>query len=124
VHAYAAEDSATLLLRFASGAHGTVQAHFNCNQNSMEIQGTHGRIWSQAWWGRTFAGDLHLQQGSDVTDFTLPQVNVYVPQIEHVSACVLAGTSPIISGARGKANVAVIWAAIQSARSGTIVAVA
>jgi D-xylose 1-dehydrogenase (NADP+, D-xylono-1,4-lactone-forming) len=124
VYDYAAEDSTTLLLRFASGAHGTVQAHFNCNQNALEIQGTKGRIWSQAWWGRTFAGDLHLQQGKEVTDFSLPQVNVYVPQIEHVSACALAGTPPDISGARGKANIAVIRAAIQSARDGTTVAVA
>jgi predicted dehydrogenase len=123
VHAYAAEDTATLLLRFASGAHGTLQSHFNCYQNALEIQGTQGRIWSQAWWGRAFAGDLYLQQGNEVSELTLPHVNVYVPQIEHISDCVLSGTPPIISGERGRANVAVIWAAIQSARSGTIAAV-
>jgi 1,5-anhydro-D-fructose reductase (1,5-anhydro-D-mannitol-forming) len=124
VHAYAAEDSATLLLRFASGAHGVVQSHYNCQQNALEIQGSMGRIWSSAWWGRDFAGDLHLQRGGEVTDFALPQVNVYVPQIEHISACALSGELPIISGQRGRANIAVIRAAIESARSGTTVAVA
>jgi predicted dehydrogenase len=123
IHDYAPEDTATLLLRFASGAHGTVQSHFNCFQNGLDIQGTQGRIWSQAWWGREFAGDLHMQQGRDVIDFDLPHVNVYVPQIEDVSASVLAGTTPAISGERGKANIAVIWAAIKSARDGTVVAV-
>lgn len=121
VHTYAAEDTATLLLQFASGAHGTLQSHFNCLQNTLEIQGSAGRLWSHAWWGRHFAGDLHLQQGNLVLDFDLPQVHVYVPQIEHVSAAILAGTPPIISGARGAANVAVIRAAIEVARHGTVV---
>jgi predicted dehydrogenase len=124
VYSYEAEDSATLLLRFACGAHGVVQSHYNCYQNALEIQGSAGRIWSSAWWGRDFAGDLHLQRGSEVTEFTLPQVNVYVPQIEHVSACVQTGDTPAISGQRGRANIAVIRAALESARSGAAVAVA
>jgi 1,5-anhydro-D-fructose reductase (1,5-anhydro-D-mannitol-forming) len=124
VHVYAAEDTATLLLRFASGAHGVVQSHFNCHQNGLEIQGTEGRIWSNAWWGREFAGDLQLQRGREVSNIPLAPTNVYVPQIEHVSACVLAGESPTISGERGRMNVAVIWAAIESARHGAIVSVA
>lgn len=118
VHHYAAEDTTTTLVRFASGAHGVVQAHFNCHQNSFTIQGTAGRLWSDAWWGRDFAGDLHLQQGDTITSFDLPRTNVYVPQIEHVSECILASTQPVISGERGKANIDVIWAAIRSARSG------
>lgn len=124
IYHYAAEDTATLLLHFASGAHGTMQSHNNCNQNALEIQGTKGRIWSSPWLGREFAGDLHLQQGNQVTDFDLPTVNVYVPQIENVSASVLNKTTTLISGERGKANLAVIWAAIESARSGQIVTVA
>jgi predicted dehydrogenase len=114
---YAAEDTTTLLVRFASGAHGVVESHFSCNQNSLRIQGTAGRIWSEAWLGREFAGDLHMQRGSEVVSFDLPSVNVYVPQIEHISACVLSGTPPIISGERGRAAVAVIRAAIESART-------
>ena len=118
-----AGDSATLLLHFASGAQGTLQAHYTCSQNGLEIQGTHGRIWSNAWWGREFAGDLHMQR-DEVVDFELPTVNVYVPQIEHISDCVLSGTPPIISGERGMANIAVIEAAYEAARTGRIVDVA
>lgn len=123
IYDYAAEDSTTLLLRFANGIHGVVQSHFNCSQNALEIQGTKGRIWSSPWLGREFAGDLHMQQGSEVTDFDLATVNVYVPQIEHISASVLNNTAPEISGERGKANLAVIAAAIESARTGRVVAV-
>jgi predicted dehydrogenase len=115
---YAADDSATLLVRFASGAHGVVESHFTCNQNWLRIQGTSGRIWSEAWLGREFAGDLHMQRGSEVLSFELPQINVYVPQIEHISACVLAGTPPVISGERGRAAIAVIRASIDAARTG------
>ena len=120
---YGYEDSSTLLVEFASGVHGIVQAHFTCHQNRMEIQGTQGRIWSNAWWGREFAGDLHLQRGDEIVDFDLPEVNVYVPQIEHVSECVLSGTTPAISGERGLENIAVIEAAIAAARTKTMVAV-
>lgn len=118
---YAGDVSATLLLEFASGVHGTLQAHYTCYQNGLEIHGTRGRIWSSAWWGREFAGDLHMQRGEEVVDFDLPTVNVYVPQIEHVSACILSGETPVISGEVGAANVAVIEAAIRSARTGAFV---
>jgi glucose-fructose oxidoreductase len=121
---YAGDVSATLLLEFASGVHATLQSHYTCDQNGLEIQGTRGRIWSNAWWGREFAGDLHLQQGRDITDFELPVVNVYVPQIEHISACVVNGETPVISGERGLANIAVIEAALQAARTGTMVELA
>ena len=123
-HNFNTEDTASILARFQSGAHGFIQSHFNCLQNGLEIQGTEGRIWSNAWWGRDFSGDLHMQRGKEVIDYDLPQVNVYVPQIEHVSACVLNGTTPVISGERGMANIAVLRAAFESSRSGRVVDVA
>lgn len=123
-HNFNTEDTASILARFQSGAHGFIQSHFNCLQNTLEIQGTAGRIWSNAWWGRDFRGDLHMQRGSEVIDFELPQVNVYVPQIEHVSDCVLRGAAPVIPGERGMANIAVLRAAFESARTGRVVDVA
>jgi predicted dehydrogenase len=114
-------DSATVLLRFASGAHGSLQSHYSCYQNGLEIQGTGGRIWSNAWWGRELSGDLHMQRGDELVDFDLPTVNVYVPQIEHLSDCVLTGRPPIISGERGMANIAIIEAAFAAARGRTLV---
>ncbi|MCX6049302.1 MAG: Gfo/Idh/MocA family oxidoreductase, partial [Chloroflexi bacterium] len=72
-------------------------------------------------WGREFSGDLHMQRGKEVIVYDLPHVNLYVPQIEHVSDCVLTGTTPIISGERGMAAIAVIRAAFESSRSGRVV---
>ncbi len=62
-----------------------------------------------------------MPRGKEVIDYDLPHVNVYVPQIEHVSSCVLHGTTPIISGERGMANIAVLRAAFESARTGRVV---
>ena len=123
VYLYAAEDTATLLLRFANGAHGVMQSHFTCHQNAFDIVGTTGRLWSNEWLGREIAGDLHLQQGDRVIDIPMDRVNVYVPQIEHISECVLSGKTPVVSGERGMANIAIIRAAIDSARTGRIVSI-
>ncbi len=123
VYSYAADDTSTLLLRFANGAHGVMQSHFTCYQNAFEIVGTSGRLWSNEWLGREIAGNLQLQQGDRVTAIPTETVNVYVPQIEHISDCVLSGAAPIISGERGMANIAIIRAAIESARAGRTVTV-
>jgi 1,5-anhydro-D-fructose reductase (1,5-anhydro-D-mannitol-forming) len=123
VYNYEAEDTSTTLLRFASGAQGAVAAHFNCNQNSFEIAGTEGKLSSTQWLGREFSGNLVLEQGGEKAQQKLAEANVYVPQIEHVSDCVLAGAAPVISGERGMSDIAVISAAIASARSGQRVTV-
>lgn len=115
---YPADDLTSTLVRFASGAHGIVQSHMTCSQNNLEIIGTKGKLISNQWLGREFAGDLALEQGGKRTQLELPHVNVYVPQIEHVSACVYNGSTPIISGERGRDNVRVIEAAVKSARTG------
>ena len=121
VHQYAAEDSTSTLLRFESGAHGVVQANFNVRQNTFEIVGTEGRLSSNSWLGRDFAGQLVLERGGEQIEQELAQVNVYIPQIEHVSDCVLHGGTPSISGERGLRNVAVVEAAVASARSGRVI---
>ncbi len=123
IHHYAAEDTTSALLRFVSGAHGALQAHFNCRQNNFEIIGTSGRLWSNAWLGRDFAGDLYLEQDGKQTEQALRPVNVYVPQIEHVSQSIRTGTTPVISGERGLKNVALVQSAVESARNGRVIQV-
>jgi predicted dehydrogenase len=118
---YLPEDGSIVLAKFASGVYGSIQANGTCHQNGLEIQGTEGRIWSDEWWGREFAGDLHMQIGKQRTDFDLPTTMVYQHQAEHVSECILEGKEPVISGERGMRNIAVIEAAIESWRTGRAV---
>ncbi len=123
VHHYAAEDSTTSLFRFESGAHGVLESNFNCGQNDLEIVGSEGRLQSSAWLGREFSGDLRLLRDGEEERQELGAIVVYEPQVEHVSDCVLSGGEPVISGERGMLNVAVIRAAIESARSGRVASV-
>jgi predicted dehydrogenase len=118
-----AEETSTTLVRFESGAHGMVSANGNCSQNSFEIAGNGGRLWSTQWWGRDFVGNLWLEQGGQTQELSLERVNVYVPQIEHVSECILRGEQPVIAGERGMRDIAVIRAAVESSRSGCRVSV-
>lgn len=123
VYDYSAEDSTSTLLRFQNGAHGVLISNFNSNQNDFEIIGTEGILRSSSWLGREFSGDLRIEKDSEEKPIELQETMVYVPQTEHVSRCILEGSEPVISGERGLRNIAVITAAIESARTGQVVRV-
>ena len=104
----AAEDSATLLVRFAGGAHGVVQALFTCEQRALEVQGTAGRLRREGWLGRDFAGQLVLERpGRPAAPVPLERTDVFVAQLAELSAAVGEGRPPLVSGRRGRAVVAV-----------------
>jgi predicted dehydrogenase len=130
VHDYPAEDTVTALLRFASGAHGTITTTFVAGQNELTVQGTAGRLRSTEWLGRDFAGDLSFEPsdhgvGRFDTDrvvgprpIVLERTNVYRPQVDEVSRAIRDGTSTRIDAADGLHVMRVLMAAIRSARTG------
>lgn len=128
---YPADDTATLLVQFASGAQAVVQTAFTCTQNDLVIHGTEGRLTSRQWLGREFAGSLSWEPSgvgigrfdkSQVIDggqsIELARVNVYRPQVDEVSRSILEGSPLRIDGERELAVVAVLEAGIESARRG------
>jgi len=134
---YAAEDTSTTLLRFASGAHAVMQASFACSQNDLSIQGTGGRLTSREWLGRDFAGELSWTPAdrgvgtfgpddhpTDPLSYQLRRQNVYLPQVDNVSAAILDGTALAVTPEQGIAVLRVLEAAIRSAREGRTVPVA
>jgi predicted dehydrogenase len=129
VYDYPAEDSATTLLRFASGVQAVMQCSFGCSQNDLSIQGTEGRLTSREWLGRDFAGDLAWvpadrgvgsfgpdDQPSPPAAYPLERQSVYVPQVDDVSAAVLDRTPVSVPAEQGIAVLEVLAAAIRSAR--------
>jgi predicted dehydrogenase len=130
VHDYPAEDTVTALLRFRSGAHGSVTTTFVAGQNEFVIQGTDGRLRSNEWLGREFAGDLTLEPADhgvgrfdvEVTrgprQIPLQRTNVYRPQVDNVSEAIRTGMPTRIDGIRGLHVMEVLEAAIASARTG------
>jgi predicted dehydrogenase len=134
---YAAEDTSSTLLRFASGAQAVMQASFACSQNDLTIQGTAGRLSSREWLGRDFTGELAwtpIDRGvgtfgpddrpTDSVPYTLTRQNVYVPQVDNVSAAIMDGTALAAPPSQGIAVLSVIEAAIRSAREGRTVTLA
>jgi predicted dehydrogenase len=135
-YAYAAEDTASLLIRLASGAHAVVQTTFTCAENEFVVVGEDGRLSSTDWLGREFAGNLSVR-GTDagISRFDadkevageqaldLVPTNVYRPMVDEVSGSILDGTPSRISGARGFETLALLEAGVRSARSGSWVAI-
>jgi 1,5-anhydro-D-fructose reductase (1,5-anhydro-D-mannitol-forming) len=130
VHDYAAEDTVTAMLRFRSGAHGSVTTTFVAGQNELVIQGTGGRLRSGEWLGRDFAGELtfeppdhgvgrfDVEVARGARDIPLQRTNVYRPQVDDVSGAIRDGTPSRIDGIHGLHVMEVLEAAIASARSG------
>jgi predicted dehydrogenase len=135
VHDYAAEDTVTALLRFASGAHGTITTTFVAGQNELVAQGTGGRLRSSEWLGRDFAGDLtfepsehgvgrfDIERVSGPRAVPLERTNVYRPQVDEVSRAIRDGGRTRIDATRGLHVMEVLEAAIVAARTGTRVRV-
>ncbi len=135
VHDYAAEDTVTALLRFASGAHGTITTTFVAGQNDLTLQGTDGRLRSTDWLGRDFAGDLTFEPAEDgVIRFDierpaepqavpLERTNVYRPQVDEVSRAIREGGTTRIDGERGLHVMEILEGVVRAARTGERVAV-
>jgi predicted dehydrogenase len=143
VHAYASEDSATALLRFAGGALGAVDAFFcipdAASKNVLELYGSRGSILAKNTIGQGERGEMvaFLEEGAGAYDAqqagrTLdgglvidPEpVNMYRAEIEAFSAAVLEGRPAPVDGAIGLRSQKVLAACYESARIGRIVEIA
>lgn len=135
VHPYPAEDAVSVLLRFASGAHGSITTTFVAGQNELSVLGTAGRLRSGEWLGRDFAGDLVFEPADhgvgrfDIDGVPGPQpvpldrTNVYRPQVDEVSRAFRDGQATRIDASGGLHVMRVLMAAIRSARDGARVRV-
>jgi predicted dehydrogenase len=137
---HAVEDTAAILLRFASGALGTLSgsdcvvapwsweltsgenpAYIQPDQSCCQIAGTHGSL---------TIPQLELWANPGERSWTEPLVRQrlpYVPgdplrlQIRHFCDVICAKATPIVSGREGLATLRVIEAVKESARTGTMI---
>jgi 1,5-anhydro-D-fructose reductase (1,5-anhydro-D-mannitol-forming) len=131
---YPAEDIASLLLRFRSGAHGTAHLSFAAALNTLRVDGPDGSLTSTEWLGRRFRGNLALVSGNrGAAQFDedravagqpipLEEVDVFVAQIEETSRAIRTGDQPRNGAAWGLAVAEVLEAAVISAADGRRVA--
>ncbi|MBN1676109.1 MAG: Gfo/Idh/MocA family oxidoreductase [Kiritimatiellae bacterium] len=143
VHRYedpSVEDTAVVMLRFANGAVGLVDAHFNIPDESseyvLELYGSKGCIKAaftvcQNSGGSVRAcllkqtGGYDAQQASNTAGYEELKLdglaNIYQSEIEAFSQAVLDDTEPPVAAEDGLWGLNVLEAAYESARTGKVV---
>lgn len=120
------EDTATLLLRLASGAQAVVTTHWstaNFDGNAfsrIELYGTKGSIISAPLHAKDSAGFIRLATANGIEDNSVPPTDPrpHVVLLEAFEDALMAGTKMPVSGEEGLAGLEVIQAAYESARRG------
>ncbi len=139
VQEYETEDTSVAILRFASGAVGLIDAHFNipdaASRNMLEVYGSKGSVTTQGTIGQMSAGSIHalLQEAAEYdaqqerTDAVNEQliepepVNMYQAEIEDLGDAGRDDRPPGVTGEDGLWNHRVVLAAYESARTGKVV---
>jgi predicted dehydrogenase len=139
---YAVEDSATVLVRFASGAQGVVDVNFNvpdeAAQNVLEVRGTKGAVLADHTIGQDAGGHMvaYLPQGSKgyeaaqvrlagsiAQPVEVEPINCYQAQVEHLADCIENDRRPAIGGGEALHILRLALLAYESARTGKIMQV-
>jgi len=136
---YPVEDSSTTLLRFASGAHGVVDAFFNvpdsAGQDRLEIYGNKGSIQAEGTVGQLPTGKMIAYLSSDAKSYDAQQsktsldvsvreieyepVNMYAAELDACSDCIESGKRPLMNSAGdGVRILEVAKAAYESSETG------
>lgn len=134
---YPVDDIATIMLKFAGGAHGMVEACFNvpdaASQYILEVYGTKGSVIADHTLGQMPGGNMvaHLVDepgGYDAAQGTpsggrteaihVPLVNMYQAEVEHLLDCIEHDVQPLINGAEATRVQEVVEAAYESSRTG------
>jgi predicted dehydrogenase len=141
VHSYASEDSATVMLRFANDALGTVDTFFciqdHCSKNALELYGSTGSILAAGTIGQGSAGDMTAYLQAEAAGYQAQQArgageglkinpepqNIYRAEIEAFSQALLDGAANPLSAEIGLHSQHVLAACYESARTGQAVEV-
>lgn len=125
---YAVDDTATLLLRFQNGVQGVVSVAFTVPEvevdtlNYLELCGTGGRIWTSPLHSKDSRGLLRVLTPEGEQRFTFEQ-RTHVALIEAFGRSIEYGEPVPIPGVEGLRGLAVVEAALESARTGHTISV-
>jgi len=147
---YPVEDTALVLMKFASGAYGFVESCYSAyyTENNFEINGSKGTLLGERTiWGelnsgrlRAFAGKVGRSHdiefapawgqdsslggfGTVMKEYNLPPRDTYAAEVEHFSECIMQNKKPEIDGLEGMRDLQVVKAAYKSANEGKTVKV-
>ncbi len=143
VHGYKSDDASTTLLKFQSGAHGTVDCFFcipdEASRTRLEVYGSKGAILTEGTIGQSQGGKVEgyfaeatggydAAQNKDVVrqfePIAFEEVNPYTAECEYFADCILKGRAPEInSGEHGVHIMELTEKAYGSSRASKIEAV-
>jgi predicted dehydrogenase len=139
VQSYASEDGAAVLLKFQSGALGTIDAFFcipdTASKNRLEIYGGRGSILAESTIGQAPDGRMTAYLDDDRGSYDAlqmrdaagglciapPPVNTYRAEIDEFCRAIRQRREPLNGGELGLWNTRVLAACYESARHGTSV---
>jgi predicted dehydrogenase len=122
VYDYAVDDTATLSLRFRNGVQAVISVAFSVPEvdvetlNYLEVSGTGGRIWTSPLQAKDSSGLLRLLTPDGAQRFTFEQ-STHVALIEACGRAFQDGEPIPIPGVEGLRGMAIVEAAIKSART-------
>ncbi len=140
-HGYPVEDSATVLARFANGAHGVTDSFFSVpdasSRNRLEVYGVKGSLLAEGTMGQDATGEMvaSLEKGergyeagqerteSARENVVVEPVNMYRAEIEDFSSCVESGAEPAVGGLDGLWSEKLMLACYKSAKTRKLVEV-
>jgi predicted dehydrogenase len=136
------EDTSTLVVRFANGAHGIIDNYFNlpdaAAQNSLEIHGTKGSLIGQGTIGQDPTGKMFSILQDQETGYNANQVRnveanrqeyhfegigLYGQMIDQFSRCITEGSEPPVTLADGRHSVCLVEAIYQAIRERRVISV-
>lgn len=141
VHSYASEDGAAAILRFESGAMGSVDAFFcvpdSSSKNRLELYGSKGSILAEGTIGQGQEGEMRAYLERETAGYDASQsrggpegleinpepVNMYRAEVEEFADAVLEGREPAVNANMGLRSQRVLAACYESARSGVMVTI-
>lgn len=144
VHEYPTkiEDTSTIVVRFANGAHGIIDNYFNvpdaAAQNALELFGTKGSVIARGTIGQDPTGEMFSILQTQETGYSANQVRntevsreeykfegigLYGQMITIFSDCIIHNTQPPVSLDNGRHSVKVVEAIYKSIRDKRVVCI-
>lgn len=117
------EDRINFVLRFPSGIEATCVSSYSSGHNAFRVIGTEGWIGMEP--ATPYDGHklfVHKDGKTEQRDVQTA-TNQHVGQLDHFARCIIDGTQPLVPGEEGLADLRVIEAIYESARTGRRVAI-
>ncbi len=114
------EEAIAVTLTFPKGRMAQFSASFGAEQlDTYRIAGTEGEIAVLSAYDFQTPTIVRLTRGREVIEHEFPQTDHFAGQTAYFSDCIMANTQPEADGAEGLADVTILRAIEEAARSGT-----